>query len=101
MIVIGLEKPPAPLPKTQHAVQLGSGPTLDALRLNWTLLSERHKDLLASLQTRYRQSPGKANAPYQLIAGPFGSPGEAQKLCKALSAQGISCRATTFSGEAL
>ena len=92
--------PPAP-PKAVHAVQLASAANLDALRLNWSLLSERHRQLLGALQTRYRQSPGKPNAPFQLIAGPVRTTGDAVRICKELTASGIPCRATTFSGEAL
>lgn len=92
--------PPAP-PKPVHAIQLATAPNLDALRLNWTLLSERHRQLLGALQTRYRQTPGRPNAPYQLIAGPVRSTGEAARICKELATSGVTCRATSFSGEAL
>lgn len=93
--------PPPPPPKPVHGIQLSSAANLDALRLNWSLLSERHRDLLGPLQTRYRQAAGKPNAPMQLIAGPVRSPGEAVRICKALAASGVPCRATTFSGESL
>jgi hypothetical protein len=93
--------PAAAQPKAVHGVQLSSATNLDALRLNWSLLSEKHRQLLGALQTRYRQSPGKPNAPFQLIAGPVRSTGDAARICKELSASGIACRATTFSGEVL
>lgn len=92
--------PPAP-PKPVHAIQLATAPNLDALRLNWTLLSERHRQLLGAMQTRYRQTPGRPNAPYQLIAGPVKSTGEAARICKELATSGVTCRATSFSGDAL
>ena len=92
--------PPAP-PKPVHAIQLATAPNLEALRLSWTLLNERHRQLLGAMQTRYRQTPGKPNAPYQLIAGPVRSTGEAARICKELATSGVTCRATTFSGDAL
>ena len=92
---------PATPPKTALGLQLSTGPNLDSLRLNWSLLNERHRDLLGPLQTRYRKVAGKPNAPYQLIAGPVRSPAEAARICKALATSGVSCRTTTYSGEAL
>ena len=87
--------------KTALGLQLSTGPNLDSLRLNWSLLNERHRDLLGPMQIRYRKVAGKPNAPYQLIAGPVRSPAEAARICKALATSGVSCRATTYSGEAL
>ena len=92
---------PPPTPKALHAIQLTSASNLDALRLNWSLLSERHRQILGALQTRYRQTPGKPNAPYQLIAGPIRSTADAARICKELAISGVACRATSFSGEAL
>jgi hypothetical protein len=88
-------------PKAQHAIQLATAANLDALRLNWSLLSDRHRQLLGALQIRYRQTSGRPNAPYQLIAGPVRSVADAGRICKELAATGIACRATNFSGEAL
>jgi hypothetical protein len=92
---------PPPTPKAALGLQLSMGPNLDSLRLNWSLLNERHRDLLGPMQTRYRKVTGKPNAPYQLIAGPVRSQADAARICKALAGSGVSCRATTYSGEAL
>jgi hypothetical protein len=92
----------SPVPaKSALGLQLSTGPNLDSLRLNWSLLHERHRDLLGPMQTRYRKVAGKPNAPYQLIAGPVRSQADAARICKALAGSGVSCRATTYSGEAL
>ena len=87
--------------KSALGLQLSAGPNLDSLRLNWSLLHERHRDLLGPMQIRYRKVAGRPNAPYQLIAGPVRSPAEAARICKALATSGVSCRTTTYSGEAL
>lgn len=92
----------SPVPaKSALGLQLSTGPNLDSLRLNWSLLNERHRDLLGPMQTRYRKVAGKPNAPYQLIAGPVRSQADAARICKALAGSGVSCRATAYSGEAL
>ena len=90
-----------PLPKASLGLKLSTAPNLDALRLNWSLLHERHRELLGALQTRYRQTPGKPNAPFHLIAGPVRTQADAARICKALAGSGVSCRTTAFSGEAL
>jgi hypothetical protein len=95
--------PAAPAEPTRPmlGIQLSTAPNLDALRLNWSLLNEKHREVLGPLQTRYRQTPGKPNAPFQLIAGPVRSQAEAARICKALAGSGVTCRATTYSGEEL
>jgi hypothetical protein len=90
---------------TAAAVQLGTGPSVDALRLNWSMLSQRHQAMLQKLQPRYTashdQAPGGTGTAYDLIAGPLPNIAEAQKLCDALRAQYVSCRVGTFGGNAL
>lgn len=93
--------PTVTAPKPALGIQLSSAANLDALRLNWSLLSERHREVLGQLQTRYRQAAGKPNAPYQLIAGPVRSQTDAARICKALAGSGVTCRATAYTGEAL
>lgn len=86
------------------AVQLGTGPSVDALRLNWSSLSQRQA-ALQKLQPRYTTSregaPGGTGTAYDLIAGPLPSAAEAQKLCESLRAQYVSCRVGTYGGNAL
>lgn len=87
---------PAPQPM---AVELSSGPSLDALRLNWSLLSDRHPAALKNLEARYTNA-GEGQ-PYQLVAGPLGSPEEAARVCAQLKAKQVGCRITGFGGNAL
>jgi hypothetical protein len=80
------------------AVLLARGPSLDALRLSWSLMNERHKGTLKALEPRVVQvEPGS----YQLVAGPIANPAEALKVCAALKARGVACQAADFKGDAL
>ncbi|MFN3867993.1 MAG: hypothetical protein ACK4MF_02875 [Hyphomicrobiaceae bacterium] len=81
-------------------VRLTTGPSIDALRLSWSLLIERHGATLANLEPRY-VAGGSSLAPYSLIAGPIASDAAARKLCDDLRAKGIPCTVGTFTGNAL
>lgn len=81
-------------------VRLSSGPSVDALRLAWSLLTERHAADLAALEPRY-VAGGSAAAPFELMAGPLPSPAAAAALCDRLAAQGIVCNVGAFTGNAL
>ncbi len=92
---------PEPIPAASGrpmGVRLASLPSVEALRLNWDLLTERHKSALKSLQPRYSGSDATS---YQLIAGPVANAVEAQKLCQSLKARGVSCTPAEFAGEGL
>ena len=80
------------------AILLARGPSIDALRLSWSLLNERHKGTLGALEPRVVSAePGL----YQLIAGPIASPADAAKVCANLKARGVTCQAAEFKGEGL
>ncbi len=80
------------------AVLLARGPSLDALRLSWSLLNERHRTALKSLEPRVVQvEPGS----YQLLAGPIANPADALKVCVTLKARGVACQAADFKGDGL
>ena len=80
-------------------VEIANGPSLDALRLNWSLLAERHSSQLKNLEARYL-SAGEGQ-PYQLLAGPITSQDEAKRVCAQLQAKRVACRVTGFGGNAL
>jgi hypothetical protein len=81
------------------AVELTTGPSLDALRLNWSMLQERHASSLKNYEARYMNA-GEGE-PYQLVAGPISSPEEAARVCAQLKAKRVTCRVTGFGGNAL
>jgi hypothetical protein len=92
---------PAPAaPLSKYAVQLGAGPSLDALRLSWGLLVERHGAALASLQPHY-VPPRNAGGPYRLVAGPLPSKADADKVCTEMGLTRNNCFSTAFAGEPL
>jgi hypothetical protein len=89
---------PAPKPL---GVKLSTAPSLDSLRLSWSLLAEKHGDTLKSMEARYVTSGDPNNPAYDLVAGPVKSKAEANKVCKALQAQGTPCKVGAFTGEQL
>ena len=89
---------PAPKP---FAVQLASGPTLDAIRLSWSKLSEQHADALSKLQPHVTTTGTPATGQiFDLIAGPVKSAADAKKICKALATRGTDCKVAPYAGEA-
>ena len=87
-------------PSSQVGVRLTAGPSVDALRLSWSLMSERYGPELGGLQPRYVQGNTPAG-PYALVAGPLSSDSDAQRVCGALIAKGIPCSVDAFVGNAL
>jgi hypothetical protein len=92
--------PAAPNAPSKYAVQLGAGPSLDALRLSWGMLVERHGAALASLQPHV-VPPRNAGGPYKLVAGPLPSKAEADKVCGEMGLTRNNCFSTQFAGEPL
>ena len=79
------------------AVQIAAGPSLDALRLSWIILVERHSTL-ASLQPRF-VAPRAEGGSYLLLAGPLPSKADADKICAAIGKQ--NCFSTSKIGDPL
>ncbi len=84
-------------------VRLASSTSVEALRLNWSLLAERHPAQLRPLEPRYvtRGPTASGDPSFDLVAGPFKSTAEARRMCKALEQRGISCQVGAFIGNAL
>lgn len=92
---------PAP-PAKPVGLKIANSTSVDALRLTWGLLNERHGDTLKRLHPRYISGGGSAGAPrYDLIAGPLKNAAEARRMCKVLASKGISCSVGNFEGNAL
>ena len=84
------------------AVILDSGPSLDALRLRWNILHDRHQSALMNLQPRYVTGGTRGAPSYQLLAGPVASPDEAIRICALLNARNVGCSVgQQFVGNAL
>jgi hypothetical protein len=86
--------------RQSFAVQLAAGPSLDALRLSWNLLRDRHTGQLGSLQARF-VPPRAEGGPYRLLAGPLPSKADADKVCADMGAGRQSCFSTVYVGNPL
>lgn len=82
-------------------VQIATGPSLDSIRLSWSLLSDRHASELKPLQPRYVAGQGPDGTTYDLVAGPIKSAAEAKKICESLEAGLVKCTISSFDGDAL
>jgi SPOR domain len=85
---------------TNFAVQLGAGRSVEALKLSWSLLLDQHGDALSPLQPRVI-APRTDGGSYRLVAGPFDSRAEAEKMCTAMALSRNKCFSTVFMGEPL
>jgi cell division protein FtsN len=84
---------------TTYAVQIGAGTSLDALRNSWTQLSNKHA-ALQGLEARV-VAPKAEGGKYRLMAGPFPSKAEAERVCSDMGVGRTGCFSTTFTGEPL
>jgi len=81
------------------AVQLAAGPSLQGLRQSWGQLRERHGSL-AALEPRV-VPPRSDGGPYRLLAGPFPSRAEADRVCTEMGVGRNGCYVTTYIGTPL
>ena len=79
---------------------IASGPSLDAVRLSWQLLSETNRSVLRPYEPRYIESSTDGGL-FQLIAGPAGTREEAARACERLKARNVRCSVTAFTGQPL
>lgn len=87
--------------RAPSGVLLATGPSVDTLRLNWSILTDRHADTMRNLQPRYVISGSGANRSYALVAGPLPSPTKAKELCTIMAAKGLACQVSSYRGNAL
>jgi hypothetical protein len=93
---------PAPPPKPVPVGMLvATGPSLDALRLNWSILTDRHGDTVRNLHPRYVVTGSADKRTYGLVVGPVGSTAEAKSVCRAMQSRGQDCRVSAYRGNAL
>jgi len=81
------------------AVQLAAGPSLPGLRQSWGQLRERHGSL-ASLEPRV-VAPRSDGGPYRLLAGPFATRADADRVCTEMGVGRNGCYVTTYIGTPL
>lgn len=84
----------------QIGLLLGNAPSVDAVKLNWTILNDRHGDAVRNLHPRYVAMGRGAERTYALLAGPVASPEQAKTLCKLMVDRGVACEVSTYRGTA-
>ena len=77
-------------------LELVTGPSVDALRLNWGVLAERHGAALKNLEVKY--IGGGQNGAFQLLAGPVASAEDGFRLCEQFRDKGTPCKVGPFQG---
>ncbi len=99
--------PPAAKPAKAAAksapvgVIVATGPTIDALRLNWSILTDRYADAVRNMQPRYVVNGNASNRVYGLVVGPVASTAAAKSLCQNLQSRGMACQVGTYRGNTL
>ena len=93
----------APPPKTAFGVDIGSGLTLQALRMRWAAIRTAHPQFFESLEPiiSVREVPHTNKIELRLVAGPIAQPGAAAQLCAQLAALGLYCQPTIYDGQHL
>lgn len=81
------------------AVQLAAGPSLPGLRQSWDQLRGRH-GALAALEPRV-VPPRNDGGPYRLLAGPFATRADADRVCTEMGVGRNGCYVTTYIGTPL
>ena len=91
------------LPRTEFGVDVGSGLTIQALRLRWAALRTAHPQIFQDLEPiiSVKEIPHSNRIELRLVAGPIAQPGAAAQLCAALARLGLFCQPTIFDGQHL
>jgi hypothetical protein len=87
-------------PAKTYGLQIGTGPSVDALRTQWSTLAIIHSGSLGPFQPRYVAGADPAAGAYDLVVGPVASAGEAKRLCSELTLKGTPCKVGDYVGNA-
>jgi len=87
----------------QFGIDIGSGLTIQALRLRWAAIRTSHPQFFVGLDPiiAVREIPHTTRIELRLIAGPIAQPGAAAELCSQLTVAGLYCQPTIFDGQHL
>lgn len=101
-----LQQPTQPAPvstRTEFGLDLGSAPTVEALRGAWTIALRKHSRLLEGLYpvVHRRERPRGAGVELRLVAGPLPDAASAARICAAMTAIGAICQPSIFEGQRL
>ena len=88
---------------TQYGVDIGSGLSLQALRIRWQSLRQEHPALLEGMQpiVSVRETPHSNKLELRLVVGPLAQPGAATQLCQALAMFNMFCQPAVYDGQHL
>ncbi len=86
-------------PRARPGLLIASGPSLDSVRLSWSVLSQNHGAVLGPVEPRIM--PAGDGSAFQLIAGPYATEADAAKACSNLRARGVTCRPADYAGASL
>jgi hypothetical protein len=87
-------------PAKTFGLQIGTGPSVDSLRTQWSTLAIIHSGSLGPFQPRYVSGADPAAGAYDLVVGPVATAGEANRLCKELTLKGTPCKVGDYAGNA-
>lgn len=87
--------------KQTIGVRLATGPSLEALRVTWKAMLDRHPEALKGLAPRYVKQDALGSAPFSLVAGPVSKPMDVLEICADLGGEARECALATFTGKKL
>jgi hypothetical protein len=89
--------------KTEFGVDLGGGPSIDALRALWTQVKAGNEQLFDGLRPvmSIREAARPGTFELRLLAGPLGNATAAARICATLAAAGLTCLPAVFDGQRL
>jgi hypothetical protein len=94
------KKAAAPVKPAPVGVLLATGPSVDALRLSWSIINDRHGAAVKDLHPRYVVSGKADERTYGLVAGPLETVADAKAMCKTMTENGIACEVSQYRGNA-
>jgi len=92
---------PAAEAKPAIGVRLATGQSLEALRVTWKAMRDRHPEILKGLAPRYVEQDALGSAPFSLVAGPVSKPTDVLEICADLGGEARECALATFTGKKL
>jgi hypothetical protein len=94
------KKAAAPAKPAPVGVLLATGPSVDALRLSWSIINDRHGAAVKDLHPRYVVNGKADERTYGLVAGPLETVADAKAMCKTMTENGVACEVSQYRGNA-
>jgi hypothetical protein len=94
---------PAAAVTTQYGIDIGSGLTIQALRMRWTAIRSAHPDLFEGLEpiVSIKEVAHASRVELRLVVGPFAQADAATQLCASVAVFGLFCQPTLYDGQRL